>query len=167
MAVPTIKDLWAALAKGNYVSGRDYQVRGNPATDDNMAWLDWLHADPKPTEAQMLVWWGIVDAELNAALALKTAQLGLKDKASLAKTYSVEIKTLWNVCLDQLETNASHPSRFNAVLVAVNALPAALKNRVNKGTADPTLASTDILKDAYLDHVLLVAGNLATLLSLG
>lgn len=98
---------------------------------------------------------------------LVTAKASLKQKAELAKTYKTEIATLWNTCLDQLETNASHPTRFNAVLAAVNALPTPLKNRVNKGTPDPANASTDVLKDAYIDHVLLIASNLATLLSLG
>lgn len=99
-------------------------------------------------------------------LAIQSAQSGLKEKVALAVTYKSEIKTLWNVCLDQLETNSSHPTRFNNVLNAVNALPAALKNRVNKGTPDPANASTDALKDAYVDHVHLVAVSLAMLLSL-
>lgn len=157
--------VWQALEHAGYKAGTDYQMRGVYGVDDWSNVLEWLHSDPYPTEAQALAWWGQFEANAITAAALVSAQSGLKDKTSLALTYKTEIKTLWNVCLDQLETNVSHPTRFNNVLAAVNALPTALKNRVNKGTPDPANASTDALKDVYLDHVLLIAGNLAMLLS--
>lgn len=155
-----------ALAKGGYEIGLHFQIRGTYGVDIWGDVLQWLHqTDPYPQESQVITWWNQVQSEITAAAALVTAKAALKQKAELAKTYKTEIATLWNTCLDQLETNASHPTRFNNVLAAVNALPTALKNRVNKGTPDPANASTDALKDAYVDHVHLVAVSLATLLS--
>jgi len=159
-------ELWQALTKGGYEVALHYQIRkdypANPLADS----LEWYHpSDAYPTQIQVDAWMALVQAEETAQSNLNTAQSGLKDKAALAKTYASEIKTLWNVCLDQLETNSSHPTRFNAVKAAVDALPTALKNRVNKGTPDPLNASTDVLRDAYVDHVHLVAVSLALLLS--
>lgn len=161
-------DISLVLLEGGFNIGEHYQIVGIWGVDTWANVLRWYHPSvPYPSESALVAWQTAAQTKLDATSALGIARNGLKEKVSLAITYKAEIATLWNVCLEQLETNASHPTRFNNVLAAVNALPTALKNRVNKGTADPTLASTDALKDAYLDHVLLVAGNLATLLSFG
>lgn len=155
-----------ALTKGGYEIGLHFQLKGIYGVD---AWenvLYWLHqTDPYPQESQVITWWNQVQAEITAATALVTAKAALKQKIELAKTYKTEIATLWNACLDQIENTNTSTTRFNAVLAAVNALPTPLKNRVNKGTPDPANASTDALKDIYVDHVHLVAVSLATLLS--
>lgn len=160
--MPTLTEI---LAEGGLEPGQHYQIRGIYGVD---AWpnvLQMLNATPYPNEASLPAWTTAAQEKIDAAEALITAKGALKQKVELAKTYKTEIATLWNVCLDQLETNASHPTRFNNVLAEVNALPTALKNRVNKGTPDPANASTDALKDIYVDHVHLVAVSLATLLS--
>lgn len=154
------------LVHANYQPGLHFQVRKIYRVDPLPEVLEWLHpTDPYPTQNQLDTWEAQAQAIIDASLALSTAKAALKQKIELAKTYKTEIASLWNVCLDQLETNSSHPTRFNNVMAAVNALPTALKNRVNKGTPDPANASTDVLKDAYVDHVHLVAVSLATLLS--
>lgn len=156
------------LTHAGYQIGLHFQVRKTYKVDPLAQVLEWLHPnDPYPTQGQLDTWELQAQAIVDSSLALQAAKSALKQKIELAKSYKAEIATLWNFCLEQLETNASHPTRFNNVLAAVNALPTALKNRVNKGTPDPANASTDILKDAYIDHVFLVAGNLATLLSFG
>lgn len=159
-------ELTSILSEGGLEVGQHYQVIGLYGVDSWPNVLKMLNATPYPSEASLPAWTTAAQAKIDAAAALLTAKAALKQKADLAKTYKAEIATLWNTCLDQLETNSSHPTRFNNVLNAVNALPTALKNRVNKGTPDPALASTDALKDAYVDHVHLVAVSLAMLLSL-
>lgn len=156
----------AILTHAGYEIGLHFQLRKVYKVDPLTEVLEWLHpTDPYPSQGQLDTWEAQAQAIIDASLALSTAKAALKLKIELAKTYKTEIATLWNTCLDQLETNASHPTRFNNVLAAVNALPTALKNRVNKGTPDPANASTDALKDIYVDHVHLVAVSLVTLLS--
>lgn len=158
-------DITQILAEGGLEVGTHYQIRGIYGVDDWPNVLQMLNATPYPNESSLPAWTVAAQAKIDASLALITAKAALRQKVELAKTYKAEIATLWNVCLEQLETNVSHPTRFNAVLAAVNALPTTLKNRVNKGTPDPANASTDALKDAYVDHVHLVALSLVTLLS--
>ena len=160
-----IENIGEALALGSLEAGTHYQLRGDWKTVPTVEWLEMLNSTPMPTDVQIETWVTQEIAKQATEGVFILAQSGLKDKIALAKTYASDIKTLWNACLDQLENNSSHPTRFNNVLAAVNALPTALKNRVNKGTADPALAITDILKDAYVDHVLLIATSLAMLLS--
>jgi hypothetical protein len=160
-------DISLILTEGGLRIGEHYQIIGVYGVDSWPNVLKMVDATPYPQEASLAAWTVAAQAKLDAEVAFQAAQQGLKAKIALAKTYAVEIQTLWNVCLDQLETNSSQPARFNAVLAAVNALPTALKNRVNKGTPDPAQALNDVQRDAYVDHVLIVATTLACLLSQG
>lgn len=160
--MPTLTEI---LAEGGLEPGQHYQIRGVYGVDAWANVLQMLNATPYPSEASLPAWTVAAQAKIDAAAALLIAKAALRQKTELAKTYKTEIATLWNVCLDQIENTNTSTTRFNAVLAAVNALPTALKNRVNKGTPDPANASTDALKDIYVDHVHLVAVSLVTLLS--
>lgn len=154
-----------ALQHGGYEISVDFQLRGEYGVTSWENVLEWLHqTDPYPQESQVLIWWNEVQNEINNALLLQNTKQLLKQKVTLAETFKVEIVTLWNLCLDQIEQTNTSTTRFNNVLNHVNTLPNALKNRINKGTPNPANASTDDLKDNYVDHVLLIATTLAVLL---
>jgi hypothetical protein len=159
-------DLALILQEGGLLSGEHFQIRKVYGVDPWNEVLQMLNGTPYPSENNLATWQAAAQAKLDAQLAVSSARKGLKDKIALAKQYATEIKILYNTCLEQIENNTGNPNRYNNVLAVVNALPSALRNRVNTGTFDPASISTDTQRNAYVDHCLTVSTALAVLLSL-
>lgn len=160
-------DISEILTAGNVNIGEHYQIRGIYGVDALETVLEWYHPSvPYPTAQQLATWQALAQTKLDAAAAFLAAKAGLREKIALAQTHAANITILWNLCLTQVENNTAHPTKYNNVRTFVDALPAALRNRLHNGV-NLVAIDTDDEREAYFEHILSYSTALGMLLSLG
>lgn len=151
MALPTINKVWDALTIGGFEISVHYQIRGDWKTVDNMDWLEWLSETPKPTEAELLTWWGQYQTEQTNETNVLNAKQTLKSKIQLAKDYATSIQVIFNADLDETINQSIQPNRYNTLSALMELQPNAFKNRFyndireEMGLNFPTILATATL----------------------